>query len=168
MKDSKEFNYIISNYFIDRKGQIISKYKKSNIKVYINNRGYCTVRLRVSTNKEKRFTVHRLVALLYVPNPENKPQVNHIDGNKLNNQVSNLEWVTQSENSKHSWSLGLQRYKYGFSGKPQISASWIREDGLRFYGSATGLSKEYNLTRTSLNDVRLGRYKQSQGWRIEL
>lgn len=50
----------------------------------------------------KRFLVHRLVAELFIPNPDNKPCVNHIDNNGLNNNVSNLEWVTQDENMRHS------------------------------------------------------------------
>ena len=52
--------------------------------------------------KSKRFTVHRLVALTFIPNPEDKPQINHKDGDRTNNSVSNLEWVTQSENMRHS------------------------------------------------------------------
>ena len=68
--------------------------------------GYKFVCLR-KENTNKNIMIHRLVAQAFIPNPNNKPQVNHKDGNKLNNCVSNLEWCTPSENLKHAIDIGL-------------------------------------------------------------
>lgn len=66
----------------------------------INNSGYARVSLR-KDGKSKEFLVHRLVALAFIENPKNLATVNHIDGNKLNNSVENLEWLSLSDNIKH-------------------------------------------------------------------
>lgn len=72
----------------------------------LNHKGYKTVHLsREGFNK--RVAVHRLVAIAFIPNPDNLPQVNHIDGNKLNNSVDNLEWVTNLDNMRHAVKNGL-------------------------------------------------------------
>lgn len=80
--------------------------KIKNLKFNINDRGYLVVGL--TKNKiRKRFKVSRLVATHFVENPDNKPEVNHKDGNKLNNNFWNLEWNTRSENVKHAYDNGL-------------------------------------------------------------
>ena len=71
-------------------------------------------------NKRKQFLVHRLVAQVFIPNPENKPQINHKDGNPLNNKVLNLEWATQPENIRHAIETGLMDLH---SGKQDITRS---------------------------------------------
>lgn len=76
------------------------------LKMQKDTKGY--YRVRVTVNREKMtFKVHREVAKAFIPNPEGKPQVNHIDGNKSNNAVSNLEWVTNQENARHAFDTGL-------------------------------------------------------------
>ena len=69
---------------------------------------YQFVGLYDKEGKRKQYSIHRLVAEMFISNPNNKPQVNHLDGNKLNNYVSNLEWVNNSENQKHAFKNKLQ------------------------------------------------------------
>lgn len=77
-------------------------WKTEKIRKFGNHRfGYFQVGLSVK-NKRKNIYVHRLVAKAFIPNPYNKPDVNHKDGNKKNNHVNNLEWVTHSENIRHA------------------------------------------------------------------
>ena len=95
-------------YQVSNHGRIKSlKFNKERIlKPGLNNTGYFIVNLFIN-NKSKIYKIHRLIAIHFVPNPVNKPQVNHKDGNKLNNHVDNLEWCTRSENMKHAWKNGL-------------------------------------------------------------
>ena len=74
-----------------------------------SDKGYKTVLIR-DNGTERTVFVHRLVAMAYVPNPHNKPQVNHIDGDKTNNRPENLEWVTLEENMRHRATV-LKSYK---------------------------------------------------------
>lgn len=74
------------------------------LKLSISN-GYLS--LNLNNKGKKRFCVHRLVAETFLDNPENKPEVNHINGNKLDNRLANLEWCTKSENTLHAYSIGL-------------------------------------------------------------
>lgn len=87
--------YEISNY-----GQVRTR-KNQILKANIINGGYEQVSL-YSSSQKKSCLVHRLVAQAFIPNPKDKPQVNHIDGNKRNNAVTNLEWTSAKENMKHS------------------------------------------------------------------
>lgn len=75
---------------------------------YIDKYGYECVKLH-KNNKLKHWCVHRLVAEAFISNPNNKPQINHIDGNKQNNHVNNLEWCSAKENSQHAWNIGLSK-----------------------------------------------------------
>lgn len=73
------------------------------LKGTVSNRGYKMVHLRSAIKGPKFLSVHRLVGKHFIPNPENKPEINHKDGNKLNNKIVNLEWVTRTENFRHAF-----------------------------------------------------------------
>ena len=99
--------YDFSNYYINKEGIIInSKYKNRKIKKFINANGYNCVYLYYENNKKNQYPLHRLIAKCYLENGhtyfnDNNYVVNHIDKNRLNNTISNLEWITQKENTVH-------------------------------------------------------------------
>ena len=95
-----------SKYLISNTGRVKNIVELRDLKFY-NCKGYSKIELINDNNKDKKVFVHRLVALNFIPNPSNKPQVNHIDGDKNNNNIENLEWCTQSENMKHAFKTGL-------------------------------------------------------------
>ena len=96
----------LTKYQVSNTGLVKNALKNNLISSIKNNRGYLGV---VLTHNGKHYgrVVHKLLAWTFIPNPENKPTVNHIDGNKLNNHMSNLEWATHSENRQHAWDTGL-------------------------------------------------------------
>lgn len=95
-------------YSITKQGLVISNHHGNKIKkAHLNKKGYLKVRLQ-SAGNDKTIPIHRLIALNFIPNPENKKTVNHIDGNKLNNRIENLEWATQGEQISHAYKLGLR------------------------------------------------------------
>lgn len=96
-------------YEINELGQVRSLHRKSRnaiISPRIDRGGYLAVRLSRDGKTYTRF-VHRLIGFAFVPNPDNKPFINHKDGNKTNNQIENLEWATAKENTLHAYSTGL-------------------------------------------------------------
>lgn len=99
------------NYQVSNKGRIKNIRNNKIVNLHTNSKnGYVYVMLS-NKNKKKCARLHRLVAEEFIPNLKNKPVVNHIDGNKLNNQADNLEWCTQKENVNHAIiKLGV---KYG-------------------------------------------------------
>lgn len=110
-------NYFISNMgrFKNSKGIIMENYKP-------HHSGY--IHLRV--NKEK-YLLHRLVAFAFLENPENKPLVNHIDGNKTNNCLNNLEWCTVLENNQHTINTGLKQFHKRRIGQYTLEGEFIKE-----------------------------------------
>lgn len=95
-------------YEISNLGRVYSVKTKTFKNTQLGKRGYYTVDLW-KNNKRKNFKIHRLIAIYFIPNPKNKGYVNHIDGDKTNNNLINLEWTTALENNRHARITGLNR-----------------------------------------------------------
>lgn len=106
------YDGIPTGYIINENGDVYSTKSNSDIHPWKNNSGYKYFSITID-GVNRNIAIHRAVAEMFIPNPENKPQVNHIDGNKDNNHASNLEWVTQSENNHHAFKIGLRQAKNG-------------------------------------------------------
>lgn len=130
-----------------------------------DSKGYLRVSI-CSNGKPHTFKVHRLVAQAFIPNPENKPQVNHIDGNKQNNRVENLEWCTNGENSKHAFRTGLNHANYTPTNSRKILQ--INKDTneiIAKYPSINAALRHFNLPITKrANIVECCKGKQITGY----
>lgn len=101
----------IQGYFISNLGRLKGRSGKI-MKLHINKNGYYAISLKPNGKNEKAKTrrIHQFVAEAFIPNPNNYPYINHIDGNKLNNRVNNLEWCTPKQNLQHAISNNLIDY----------------------------------------------------------
>jgi hypothetical protein len=144
MEDKK---YLVSNLgrFKNSTGIIMDNYK-------VNENGYIRVYIY-----NKTYALHRLIALSFIENHENKEQVNHIDGNKLNNSVENLEWVTNKENQIHKFNCGL-----GNNLKKQIVQYDLEMNKLNEFESITKAANELNIGKTNIIGV-LKNYRKTAG-----
>ena len=100
-----------TDYYITKDGNVYRNNKR--LKPLTQGRKYPYVSLYLNKIQFK-FSIHRLVGEVYLPNPDNKKQINHINGNKTDNRLENLEWVNQSENQLHAYKHGLQGRKYKY------------------------------------------------------
>lgn len=146
-------------YKISNLGRVKSLYRMGAneriCKLHIGTRGYLEVNIS-KNNIRKKVRVHRLIAEAFIPNPENKPEVNHIDGNKLNNSIENLEWVTRSENIQHSFKIGLN---YGRKGaKHKRSRKIINTTTNIIYDSIVDAANKNNIKMNTLWDYLNKRY----------
>lgn len=101
--------YTMDHTYLRKNGRLDNR-KGKQLKPKIDKYGYETIVL-TKNGIRKNYTIHKLVALAFIPNPQNKPTINHINGIKTDNRVSNLEWATEKENQIHKWNNGLANYK---------------------------------------------------------
>jgi hypothetical protein len=144
MKRNPKYN----EYLIGKDGTVFSTKTNKKLSCYVGDSGYVKVKVSGKTN-----LVHRLVAETYIENPENLPQVNHIDNNKQNNNVDNLEWVSNAGNAHHRASEWL--VKNVESGEEKIIKN------LHIF------CIENNLPKTSMYNIA-GTDKIYRGWQISI
>ena len=113
------------NYTIDREGKVFNTKFDRFLNPCLNKEGYLLVCLS-KNGKSKIFSLHRLLGLAYIPNPENKPTVDHIDINPSNNSLNNLRWATQSEQNENKKAYGEIPHKY-------IRYSYDKRKGHKYY-----------------------------------
>ena len=130
---------IETDYEINELGEIYSYKTNKILSGSILNTGYRMVHLTINGQK-KSYAVHRLVAEAFIPNPENLPVVHHKDGNKLNNNVENLEWVSQSQNRIHAIQTKTSNLAIGKRQKLNIidESAWIRYLNTNYLVSING------------------------------
>lgn len=132
------------------KTRLLKQHKQAN--------GYMKVVLCVA-RQPKNFLVHRLVAQAFLDNPENKPGVNHIDGNKQNNHAANLEWALSSENTQHGLRTGL----IADNRKPIVSINLANDKEIKF-PSIQDAARTLNLKQDSVSRVANGIRKSTGGY----
>lgn len=150
--------YMVSNF-----GNVISVSLRKNsqpfkpLKLSLCNSGYYKVTLR-KNGESSNVMVHRIVAIAFIPNPKHKDQVNHKDGDKLNNMVDNLEWVTRSENQLHA-SRVLGKKHRGSEHSVKINSGIARQI-YEESGTNVSLASKYGIS-----DAMVGRIKRGEAWR---
>ena len=145
-------------YQISNLGRVKSFYSGKVLKAYKTRNGYLSIRLS-KNGISHGFSIHRLVANAFIPNPENKPEVNHIDEDKTNNKVSNLEWNTRLENMRHG-SIIQRKQKPVFAVNKSMEFDY-------YFNSLKEAAETLNLHASGITQVLKGRYKQSGGFYFE-
>lgn len=173
-----------TKYKVTNDGRIYSEYLGDFLKTFYSRGGYVRVKLNYG-DRSKKFMVHRLVAMAFIPNPDNKPVVDHINRNRTDNRVENLQWVTQQENTMLAVERGSKDtmlYRFTNSKTGEILEFSNRHKMLKHFGKfclrylrqivtgvrtpMSGMFADYEVERIPLKPQRLspsGEYTQASG-----
>ena len=146
-------------YSVSNLGRVWAVRKKCIMKQYTTWNGRLEIGLS-NSDFIKRERIHRLVAYVFIPNPNNLPQINHKDGNTKNNNINNLEWVTHSENMLHAYEHGLISKKVGtnsvLSKYPEETIKSVINDLKNTELSVPELSKKYKISKGLIHSIQYG------------
>ena len=151
-------NYV-GLYMVSNLGRVMNCRTGRILKEQLHERGYLRVTLS-KNGKQKMFKVHRLVMIAFVGYVEGKDQVNHIDGDKSNNRLDNLEWCTQSDNMKHAYDNGLAK------SKKKVRAIRCIETG-EIYKNAADASRQLGYDRSGILRTAQGVYETLYGYHFK-
>ncbi len=144
------------DYFVSRCGRVYSNKTKDFVKLKsYHNKGYISVKIVNDEGVRKGYLVHRLVAMAYTPNPDRKPFVNHINGNKADNSVENLEWCTAQENMDHAYAKGLVKSYGEFNPRNKLTEAQVLEIYHKCLGDSQRkiIADEHGIDEATLSDI---------------
>lgn len=150
------------NYEVNELGEIKNKIKNKILKPFITTNGY----LRIRISNKIAFQVHKIIALYFIDNPNNFSEVNHIDGNKLNNSINNLEWCNRSQNMIHSYKNNLSKNTFNNKGEKHYNSKLKKEDiekikeMLNNSISQKEIAKLFNVSKQTISNI-----KNNKNWK---
>jgi len=164
MEEWKEIEGFEGRFAINRDGEILSLIRGRKRKTQCGI--YERVNLQDKYGKKHTVSVHRLIANAFIPNPQNKPEVNHINGNKLDNNIENLEWVTRSENAQHAVDTGLMSGQKNDSKSIAVDMFTVEGEFIKTFPSTMQVQRELGLYHANVSRVckRHPKYNTAYGY----